>query len=701
MRCLQIVILLGVSVLFLLYGREGRADAEFDTEFKQTFESLLKDKETAKWVDKVLYDLIRHGLDRKVANILAEDDFVKKHRNLIDQQLQLIGDYSRNLMRSSAAEAMYAKEGEAGQYTGIRNHAQRLAKFFNFTREMRSNLSVFIWDSPMVNAFAFPSLNTIQITLLTGLIEKFNEANAPITEVNDMIKSVIAHELAHVKNKHGEHRLIVILIFLITHKNVIPSSMQESFRAMIKDQAMRSLYRIDTQQALASEQAATYHELFDTSWEIVENLAEQLQVMAQQDANAFNALQTKLKGTFAAYDVAAIANDTALTEVDTQPRALSASEVQAAQKLLARYDLTLPPELQQLEAVEGEKATEAGEKSSVATAGGEASFGSFVDLIRFVLALSKLSRSQEVTCDRFSQIATSEQTLRNTFARMGGGRDASSEAMMRQAEKWAEELNKVPLLQKVINEMLLSHPVLLMRIHQTGLFSKSFALNVHKSMLYKALALYMEGVKILEASEKTLQGESKPTYGHNPSANESVADSKETYELFLETEKATPFKKMVEDIGKVVVDSIISESATSSSDLQIDRFVELIDFLQMVKRDRGDSAVPKKRLSTPGTEEKVEGLLYTVNHRLRNLDLPENSQTPDKLVQDALQLLRPFQPSDMTWQLDKDTNTWRQIESSTSDTQRRNLEDFRRSYEHRTEANIAARRAGDQARRRR
>ena len=606
-------------------------DSQFAADFRPVFENLLKDKETAKWVDKILYDVIRHGLDRKVANIIAEDEFVKKNRPLIDAVMREIGDYGRNLLRSRGAESAYAdrKAGVPAQYASVRNAAQRLAKFFNFSKEMRSNLNVFVVDSPIVNAFAYGSLNTIEIALFTGLIEKLNEVGDPITAVSEMVKGTIAHELSHVKNRHVEQRLIVISIFLSTWKNIIPTSMQENYRDLVKDHVMQSLYGIDPQEALSSNQSALYRELFDYSWDTIERLTETIRISAQAEPEKFEALFSKLNHTFSSYDGVKFLTDSQnnggegaeIAETEVLP--LSEAEAQAGQKLLARYGMDISLD-QLLNREVAETNTEQAEAKGEAIEAGKDVMRTyfFADLIRFILALSKLSRSQEVTCDRFEQIATSEQTVQRSFARMGGGRDASPEAMMQQAEKWASDLSKDPTLQKYLNEGFLSHPVILMRVYQTMLFSKSAALKAHQSPIYKALMLYMEGMKKVEKSEQVLEGKTN-SYSYGNTNTESVADSKEAYEIYLETEKATPFKAIVRNFGEVIADSIIASEATSAEELNIRYFAELVDYLQTIKRDRGDSSIPKKRLSTPGTEEKIEGLLYTINHRLRNLTYPE------------------------------------------------------------------------------
>ena len=402
---------------------------------------------------------------------------------------------------------------------------------------------------------------------------------------------------------------------------------------------------------------------------------------------------------------------------------LSKAEAQAGQKLLARYGIEVQlseivsEELTEAKTEATESKTEATEskteateskteatesKTETAEARADVARSSFFgDLIRFIQALSKLSRSHEVTSDRFEQIATSEKTVQNSFARMGGGRDANPEAMMRQAEKWAMDLNRNPDLQKALNEGLFqTHPVILMRVYQTMLFSESAAFKVHHLPIYKALTLYMEGIKMVEKSEQVIEGKSDDSSDTTTNNAESVADSKEAYELYLETEKATPFKEVVRNFGEVIAESIIAEDAKSAEDLNIKRFAELVDYLQGVRRDRGDTAIPKKRLSTPGTEEKIEGLLYTINHRLRHLKLPEGS-VDQKLVKDALELLKPFQPLGTTWQLDKETGRWVQIESSSADNERRRLEDFRRRARESETSKTAAKKASAAAKRKR
>ena len=464
--------------------------------------------------------------------------------------------------------------------------------------------------------------------------------------------------------------------------------MQENYRALMKDQAMQSLYNIDPQQALASQQSELYRELFDHSWEVIERLAEDMRMRATAEPEKFEALVKKFEQTFQSYNGASFFAD--LKNVDgeaaearelsaAETHKLSEAEAQAAQKLLARYGIEA--QLSEILREEVDKAkTEATEaKTETAEAGADIARSSFFgELIRFIRALSKLYRSHEVTSDRFEQIATSEKTVQSSFARMGGGRDANPEAMMRQAEKWAMDLNRNPDLQKALNEGLFqTHPVILMRVYQTMLFSESAAFKVHHLPIYKALTLYMEGIKMVEKSEQVIEGKSDDSSDTTTNNAESVADSKEAYELYLETEKATPFKEVVRNFGEVIAESIIAEDAKSAEDLNIKRFAELVDYLQGVRRDRGDTAIPKKRLSTPGTEEKIEGLLYTINHRLRHLKLPEGS-VDQKLVKDALELLKPFQPLGTTWQLDKETGRWVQIESSSADNERRRLEDFRR-----------------------
>ena len=457
----------GCLLLFIASGGVADTDSNFASEFKPVFENLLKDKETAKWVDKVLYDLIRHGLDRKTANIIADDEFVKRNRPLIDDTMRQLGDYGRNMLRSRGAESAYAdnKANVPGQYAGIRQAAQRLAKFFNFSKEMRSNLNVFVVDSPIVNAFAYGSLNTIEIALFTGLIEKLNEPGDPITAVSEMVKGTIAHELAHAKNKHVEQRLIVISIFLTQWKNVIPSSKQE-ITTLMKDQAMQSLYNIDPQQALASQQSELYRELFDYSWDIIERLAEDMSMRAAAEPEKFDALVKKFDQTFRSYDGASFFAD--LVEIDgeaaegqelspDEARKLSEAEVKAAQKLLARYGIEV--QLGEITTEELAAAKTTDTKVESAEAGSDIARSSFwVELIRFIQALSKLSRSHEVTSDRFEQIATSEKAVQNSFARLGGGLNASPAAMMRQAEKWAMDLNRDPDLQKALNEGLYQKP---------------------------------------------------------------------------------------------------------------------------------------------------------------------------------------------------------------------------------------------------
>lgn len=708
MRFLRIgsSVLCGCLLLLISSGGVAETDSKFANDFKPVFESLLKDKEIAKWVDKVIYDVIRHGLDRKTANIIAADDFVEKNRPLIDASLREIGDFGRNMLRSRGAESSFAdnKAGMPGQYAGIRKAARHLAKFFNFSKEMRSNLNVFVVDSSIVNAFAYGSLNTIEIALFTGLIEKLNEAGEPITKVSEMVRGTIAHELAHVKNRHVEQRLIVIAIFLAKNKNIIPTSMQENYRGLMKDQAMQSLYGIDPQQALASEQSTLYRELFDYSWDIIDRLSEDMRMRANAEPEKFDALVKKFNQVFNGYEgvdfLADLQVDSENKEAsETEARELSKTQAQAAQRLLARYGIEVQvDELLNKELAEANtEATEA--KTDGVEAGSEIGRSSFFfwgELIRFLEALSKLSRSHEVTCDRFEQIATSEQTVQNGFARMGGGRDASPAAMMRQAEKWAMDLNRNPTLQKELNEGFSSHPVILMRVYQAMLFSKSAALKVHQLPIYKALTLYMEGIKMVEKSEQVMEGKSNGSGYSYASNKESVLDSKEAYELFLESEKATPFKEMVKNFGKVIADSVIAADATSAEDLNIQRFAELVDYLQEVKRDRGDTSIPKKRLSTPGTEEKIEGLLYTLNDRLRHLNLPEGSDKPSEVVQKALELIRPFQPPGATWELDKEKGRWVQVESSSADTDRRRLEEFKRGA-----AEAAAKKSAAEAARRR
>ena len=707
MRFLRIGSRVLCGCLFLLVASGGVAENEsqFASEFKTVFENLLKDKDTAKWVDKVLYDLIRHGLDRKTANIIANDEFVKKNRHLIDATMREAGDYARNMLRARGAEASYAdnKAGVPSQYAGIRNAAQRLAKFFNFSKEMRSNLNVFVLGSPTVNALAYGSLDTIEIALFTGLIERLNEAGDPITAVSEMVKGTIAHELAHVKNRHVEQRMVVISIFLASEKNVIPASMQENYRALLKDQAMRSLYGIDPQQALSSPSSDLYRELFDHSWDMIERLAEDMRMRAEAEPEKFEALVEKLNQTFRSYDaVSFLADADAEAKENTTPRQLSETEAREGQKLLARYGIEVSvAELLDAESSEAKpeeaseaQAEEASEAKTDIARAEKASGLLLVDLLRFMEALDKLSRSHEVTSDRFEQIATSERAVQRSMARLGGGHGASPEAMMQQAEKWARELNRNPKMQKSLNERWRSHPTNLMRIYQAMLFSKSTAFKVHQLPIYKALTLYMEGIKMVEKSERVMEGESNSQ--DNSSDKESVADSKEAYELYLETEKATPFTEMVRNFGKVIADSIIAADATSVDDLDRNRFAELVDYLQELKRDRGNQAIPKKRLYTPGTEEKIEGLLYTISYRLRHLELPEGSEG-EKLIKDALELLKPFQPVGSTWQLDKRTGRPVLVENSSDDANRRRLEDFRR----RARDASATKKAAETARRRR
>ena len=650
------------------------------------------------------------------ANIIAGDEFVKRNRTLIDDTMRQMGDRGRNMLRSHGAESAYAdnKANVPGQYAGIRKAAQQLAKFFNFSKEMRSNLNVFVVDSPVVNAFAYGSLNTIELAFYTGLIEKLNEPGDPITKVSEMVKGTIAHELAHAKNRHVEQRLIVISIFLSRWKNVIPSSMQENYRALMKDQAMQSLYNIDPQQALASQQSDLYRQLFDHSWEVIERLVEDMRMRATAEPEKFEALVKKFEQTFRSYDGVSFfadlkdadgeaAEGRELSAAETQNK-LSEAEAQAGQKLLARYGIEAQLSENLSEEIDKAKTEATETKTETAEAGTDiarSSFFSWGDLIRFIQALHKLSRSHEVTSDRFEQIATSEKTVQSSFARMGGGRNANPEAMMRQAEKWAMDLNRDPNLQKALNEGLFqTHPVILMRVYQTMLFSESAAFKVHHLPIYKALTLYMEGIKMVEKSEQVMEGKSNGSYTIASNA-ESVADSKEAYELYLETEKATPFKEVVRNFGEVIAESIIAEDAKSAEDLNIKRFAELVDYLQGVKRDSGDTAIPKKRLSTPGTQEKIEGLIYTLNHRLRHLKLPEGSDKPAEAVQKALESIRPFQPVGTTWELNKETGRWVQIESSSADNERRRLEDFRRRARESETSKTAAKKASEAAKRKR
>ena len=711
-------LLCGCLLLFISSGGQAEADSNFANEFRPVFENLLKNRETAKWVDKILYDLIRHGLDRKVANIIAEDEFVKENRTLIDERMREFGDYGRNLLRSRGAESAYAdnKNNIPAQYAGIRKTAQQLAKFFNFSKEMRSNLNVFVVDSAVVNAFAYASLNTIEIALFTGLIEKLNEPGDPIAKVRELVKGTIAHELAHVKNRHSEQKFIALAIFFAKQRNIIPSNLQGNFRTLMKDQAMQLLYNIDPQQALASQQSELYRTLFDHSWEVIEKLAEDLRMRAASDPQKFEALVEKFDKTFNAYDGASFFAD--LQQVDgarpigeestTEIRPLSQAEVQAGQKLLARYGIEMDELVNRDLAATETDATEAKTDTAETKADATSSsfFISFEELIRFLRALSKLSRSHEVTCDRFEQIATSERTVQESFARIGGGRDAKPEAMMRQAEKWALDLNKNQDLQKALNEgVLQSHPVILMRVYQTMLFSQSAALKVHTLPIYKALTLYMEGIKLVEKSELVMEGKPSHFVAHTASGSANttggVADNKEAYELYLETERATPFKEVVRNFGELIADSIIAADASSAEDLNIRSFAELVDYLQGIKRDRGDSAIPKKRLSTPGTEEKIEGLLYTINHRLRHLKLPAGSDKPAEVVQKVLELIKPFQPVGSTWELNKETGRWVQVESSSADTERRRLEEFRRRANESETNKTTAKRAAETAKRRR
>ena len=681
MRSLRIGIgsLCGLLCLSLVPVTAVSAEGDdFASKFSPTLDSLMKDKDTAKWVDKELYDVIKHGLDRRMAKVIAEHEWVKKYRVQIDELMSDLGDYGRNLLRSRGAEASFAnsKEGVPAQYASIRNTAQRIAKFFNFSKEMRSKLNVFVLDTPVVNAFAYPSFDTIEIAIFTGLIERLNREGAPITEVGEMVKGVIAHELAHVKNKHSEQRIIAMLIFFMTLKNIIPPSLQANFTALVKDQTIRSLYNIDPQQALASQQGDTFRQLFDYTYERIEQSAESLLVQSNMQPGLLEAFQSELNTVFSEWDAVAVAKDTEMSEEGKESRALSPAEIQAGEKLLARYGIVPTAENA---AAEGQEGAEARSQDMIKAG----SSGFILELIRFVLALGKLSRSHEVTSDRFEQIVTSEQTVQESFARIGGGRDANPKAMMRQAEKWAEDLNKEKRLQIAINEdFFQTHPVTLMRIYQAMLFSESAGIKVHKNTIYKALTLYMEGIKILEKSEQVLEGTSTTTgggYNYSTGARESVADSKEAYELYLEGEKATPYKQIVSKLGEVIVNNIIAENATSSTDINLERFAELIDFLQSFKKDRGDYALPKKRLSTPGTEGKIEGALYTLNLRLRHLDdMPASEGQQSQLVKDALELLRPYQPVGTRWELDENTGKWMQIESTNTDTERRRLEEFRR-----------------------
>lgn len=578
----------------------------------------------AGWVDKELWGPVRHGLDRRLSELIANDAFVRSIMPRVEIALKEVGEVAVTRLRGTAAEAMIGRDNSQGQYESVLSAAQQIAKKFHFPKQMHDKINAFVINTPNINAFAIPSHDSINFALLTGLMELLNEPGDPPDKVSNLTKSVIAHELAHHKNRHTLQRVIVLFVYNIKKRSIIPKKHRARYSRMMYDQTMQALFHIDPQDALSSQQGAMYRRLFDDTWQTIEQAIDQVELQAYEQADAYEEFEQKITELFN--------EDNSSTEQESE--LFTENEIEDAYEVLDSYGFHRHR--------------------------GKATTSDDGPPISFILDLARLSRSHEITCDRFARIATSKSISQQTNARLMGGRGATPQGLLRQAEAWGESIGKNNRLIQQINNFR-THPVMLMRLFHDEIFEESTTLKYLQTPLHRGLTLYLSAVRELNRYEYAKQGSGKlPTI-----------DVKEPHESFLNHEKLMPFQALVQSLGKVIIEAIIPAEATNETDLNIKNFSAVIEHLQEARQTKKLDKWQKKRLSIPATAGQVEGLIYTLNDRLHNL------QERGEIVKKALDLLRPFLPSNVRWIRDKSSGRWVQ-RSGNDENERWKLEEFRK-----------------------
>ena len=581
----------------------------------------------AGWIDKELWGPVRHGLDRRLSELIANDAFVRSIMPRVDAALKEVSETAVTRLRGSTAEAMMGTGNSPGQYESVLTAARQIAKKYHFPKQMHDKINAFVIRTPNVNAMALPSHDSINFALQTGLMELLNEPGDPPDKVSNMTKSVIAHELAHHKNRHNLQRFVVLFVYHMKKRSIIPKNHRRRYSRLMYDQTMETMFRVDPQEALSSQQGAMYRQLFDDTWQTIERAIDQIEFQAYQQAGAYEEFEQKITELFNE-DSSDVAEDDSLKELFTE------DEIEIAYEVLDGYGFRRPH--------------------------GKATASDDGPPIGFILDLGRLSRSQEITCDRFARIATSKSISQQTTARLAGGRGATPQGLLRQAEAWGESIGKNNRLKQQLNNFR-THPVPLMRLFQDEIFEESTTLKYLQSPLHRGLTLYLSATKALNHYEYAKKGSGKIP----------AIDVKEPHESFLEYEKLLPFQSLVQSLGKVIAEAVISAEATSEDDLNIKHFSAVIEHLQETRKTKNLDKWQKKRLSVPATDGQVEGLIYTLNDRLHNL------QERGEIVKKALELLKPFQPPNVRWILDKNSGRWFQRADS-GESDRWKLEEFRK-----------------------
>ena len=577
----------------------------------------------AGWIDKELWGPVRHGLDRRLSELISNDAFVRSIMPRVEMALKEVGETTITRLRGSAAEAMMGNDNNPGQYESVLSAARQIAKKYNFPKQMQDKISAFVINTPNINAFAFPSYDSINFALLTGLMELLNEPGDASDKVSNLTKSVIAHEMAHHKNRHTLQKFVVLFVYSMKKRSIIPKKHQVRYSRMMYDQAMQAMFHIDPQDALSSPHGTMYRGLFDETWQTLERAIDQIELQAYEQAGAYEEFEQKIAELFN--------EDSSSVEEESD---FSEDDIEAAYEVLDGYGF---------------------QRSR-----GKATDSDDGPPIGFLLDLGRLSRSQEITCDRFARIATSKSISQQTTARLIGGRGATAEGLLRQAEAWGESIGRSDRLKQQLNNFR-THPVPLMRLFHDEIFEESTTLKYLQDPLHRGLTLYLSAIKELSRYEHAKQGSGKLP----------AIDVKEPHETFLEREKLVPFQALVQSLGKVIVEAILPAGASNESDLNIEVFSAVIEHLQEARKTKNLDKWQRKRLSVPATDGQVEGLIYTLNDRLHNL------QGRGETVKKALELLRSFLPPNVRWIRDKSSGRWFQRAGS-DENERWKLEEFRK-----------------------
>jgi len=364
-------------------------------------------------LDVIMANDLTDPMDLQVRYILDNDPIAASISNQIKASLATQTKAIAHGLLLSSGLTSDTKGSE--YYPEIYKLYQESLKKLGFSTTSIARARLHVINSPQINAFTYSGLDGLpEVVVYKGLIDNLSPKE---------VQAVLGHELAHIKNRHVYHSMMLEFLFFETGRILIPASQQ--FFLLQKMQA-----RLDSL------------------------IQERLFAAGGASPQITSAIKANLTKTF--------------REISTHLRE------NFSQEELFALTSKLTATLDRKESSESEKADS--EPSPLQTA--EMNEDDMADMMdmkaqmeEFQKRMARLSRSAEKSSDQWGSVVAGADNSANALIRLAIGTEGDPRAALEQAKEAERILRENPLVRGMVTESS-SHPNLMDRATYLAAFSK-------------------------------------------------------------------------------------------------------------------------------------------------------------------------------------------------------------------------------------